>query len=253
MNVGVRRVPQEVHQGAVRVGIPRGARRCRRRAAEALGDENGLVLVEASFIYPVVFAVLALLLYAGDMFYQRSWIEAAVLRYSIEGAAEVGNSAIENISVDNEAGTGVLNLGSLENDPYRFIANGGTDSNAGARASANEASLREEVAGGRASFFGLAPDLRSVDVDYTSSIVYGEYTVTADYGFQLPVASFLVPEGKMGVDFSAQSVSTVTSMGEFVRNVDFVDDIYRGAEGERAIIKDLAAAVNEFISFVSGG
>lgn len=253
MNVGVRRVPQEVHQGAVGVGIPRGARRCRRRAAEALGDENGLVLVEASFIYPVVFAVLALLLYAGDMFYQRSWIEAAVLRYSIEGAAEVGNSAIENISVDNEAGTGVLNLGSLENDPYRFIANGGTDSNAGARASANEASLREEVAGGRASFFGLAPDLRSVDVDYTSSIVYGEYTVTADYGFQLPVASFLVPEGKMGVDFSAQSVSTVTSMGEFVRNVDFVDDIYRGAEGERAIIKDLAAAVNEFISFVSGG
>lgn len=253
MNVGVRRVPQEVHQGAVCVGIPRGARRCRRRAAEALGDENGLVLVEASFIYPVVFAVLALLLYAGDMFYQRSWIEAAVLRYSIEGAAEVGNSAIENISVDNEAGTGVLNLGSLENDPYRFIANGGTDSNAGARASANEASLREEVAGGRASFFGLAPDLRSVDVDYTSSIVYGEYTVTADYGFQLPVASFLVPEGKMGVDFSAQSVSTVTSMGEFVRNVDFVDDIYRGAEGERAIIKDLAAAVNEFISFVSGG
>lgn len=253
MNVGVRRVPQEVRQGAVRVGIPRGARRCRRRAAEALGDENGLVLVEASFIYPVVFAVLALLLYAGDMFYQRSWIEAAVLRYSIEGAAEVGNSAIENISVDNEAGTGVLNLGSLENDPYRFIANGGTDSNAGARASANEASLREEVAGGRASFFGLAPDLRSVDVDYTSSIVYGEYTVTADYGFQLPVASFLVPEGKMGVDFSAQSVSTVTSMGEFVRNVDFVDDIYRGAEGERAIIKDLAAAVNEFISFVSGG
>lgn len=253
MNVGVRRVSQEFPEGDRPVGDPRGARRSRRRAPEVLRDENGLVLVEASFIYPVVFAVLALLLYAGDMFYQRSWIEAAVLRYSIEGAAEVGNSAIENISVDNEAGTGVLNLGSLENDPYRFIANGGTDSNAGARASANEASLREEVAGGRASFFGLAPDLRSVDVDYTSSIVYGEYTVTADYGFQLPVASFIVPEGEMGVDFSAQSVSTVTSMGEFVRNVDFVDDIYRGADGERAIIKDLAAAVDEFVSFVTGG
>ncbi|QIK82717.1 hypothetical protein [Sanguibacter sp. HDW7] len=231
----------------------RGVRRVGRRGAERARDENGLVLVEASFIYPVVFAVLALLLYAGDMFYQRSWIEAAVLRYSIEGAAEVGNSAIENISVDNEAGTGVLNLGSLENDPYRFIANGGTDSNAGAKASANEASLRGEVAGGRASFFGLAPDLRSVDVDYTSSIVYGEYTVTADYGFQLPVASFLVPEGKMGVDFSAQSVSTVTSMGEFVRNVDFVDDIYAGAAEERAIIKDLAEAVTDFVTFVTGG
>ena len=151
MNVGVRRVSQEFPEGDLPVGDPRGARRSRRRAPEVLRDENGLVLVEASFIYPVVFAVLALLLYAGDMFYQRSWIEAAVLRYSIEGAAEVGNSAIENISVDNEAGTGVLNLGSLENDPYRFIANGGTDSNAGARASANEASLREEVAPVRAS------------------------------------------------------------------------------------------------------
>ena len=106
MNVGVRRVSQEFPEGDLPVEDPRGARRSRRRAPEVLRDENGLVLVEASFIYPVVFAVLALLLYAGDMFYQRSWIEAAVLRYSIEGAAEVGNSAIENISVDKRLAPG---------------------------------------------------------------------------------------------------------------------------------------------------
>lgn len=238
--------PAETQGRVVRLGL-RGAR----RGGAAARDENGLVIVEAAFIYPVVFAVLALLLYAGDLFYQRSWIEAAVLRYSIEGAAEVGNSAIENISVDNSAGTGTLNLGSLKNEPYRFIANGGTDSNAGAKAAENEAALREEVAGGRASFFGLAPDLRSINVDYTSSLVYGDYTVTADYGFQLPVASFIYPEGKIGVDFSAQSISTVTSMGEFVRNVDFVDDVYSEFSEERSAIKDLATAVNDFISFVT--
>ena len=253
MSVDVRRAPRTALSGHAPRRALGGVRRAGRRGAAEARDENGLVLVEASFIYPVVFAVLALLLYAGDMFYQRSWIEAAVLRYSIEGAAEVGNSAIESISVDNEAGTGVLNLDALENKPYRFMANGGADSDAGAHAAASEALLRSEVAGGRASFFGLAPDLRSIDVDYTSSIVYGEYTVTADYGFQLPVASFLVPEGKMGVDFSAQSVSTVTSMGEFTRNVEFVDDIYDGVKSERDTIVGLAESVEKFVKFVTGG
>ncbi len=132
--------------------------------------------MEAAFIYPVVFAVLALLLYVGDMFYQRSWIEAAVMRYSIEGAAEVANSSLANVSVDNGSGAGSLDVGGIENNPYRFLFNGGADSDVAASAAANEAALKAEVADGRASFFGLAPNLRALGVDYRSSLVYGDYS-----------------------------------------------------------------------------
>lgn len=211
-----------------------------------------MVVVEATFIYPVVFAILAFLLFVGDMFYQRAWIEAAVLRYSIEGAAEVGNAALSNVVVDEGSGTGSLSPGAIQNDPYRFVMNGGTDaSGVGESAAENAAALEAEVAGGRASFFGLAPNLRSVDVEYESNLLYGNYWVRADYGFQLPVAGYILPEGSLGVDFEASSVSTVTSMGEFVRNVDFVDDAYVSTFGdERDTMRRLATTVIEFLDLV---
>lgn len=211
-----------------------------------------MVVVEATFIYPVVFAILAFLLFVGDMFYQRAWIEAAVLRYSIEGAAEVGNSSLASITIDEASGAGSLNPASIANNPYRFIANGGTDGSVGESAAANAAALESEVAGGRASFFGLAPNLDAVTVDYESNLIYGNYWVRADYGFQLPVAGYIIPEGSLGVDFSASSVSTVTSMGEFVRNVNFVDDIYsRGLGDEISIVENLADAVERFKNLVT--
>ncbi len=209
------------------------------------------MLVEATFIYPVVFAILAFLLFVGDMFYQRAWIEAAVLRYSIEGGAEVGNSALSKIDIDEAAGTGALDPALIENRPYRFISNGGTDGDVGTTAAENSAALEAEVSGGRASFFGLVPNLEAVEATYESSLFYGSYWVRADYGFQLPVAGYIVPGGGVDVDFTASSVSTVTSMGEFVRNVDFLDDAYRSKVGaERETIARLADAVNEFLDLL---
>ncbi|NKX92251.1 hypothetical protein HF995_03015 [Sanguibacter hominis ATCC BAA-789] len=206
--------------------------------------------MEAAFIYPVVFAVLALLLYVGDMFYQRSWIEAAVMRYSIEGAAEVANSSLANVSVDNGSGAGSLDVGGIENNPYRFLFNGGADSDVAASAAANEAALKAEVADGRASFFGLAPNLRALGVDYRSSLVYGDYVVSADYGFQLPVASFIVPSGRIGLDFASESTSNVTSMGEFVRNVEILDDLRAEFDDEVSAVTGLAVEIERFRSYV---
>lgn len=212
-----------------------------------------MVVVEAAFIYPVVFAILAFLLFVGDMFYQRAWIEAAVMRYSLEGSAEIANSSLAEITV-HEDGSGSLAPGAIENDPYRFVFNGTSGTGGvGESAAANEQALRGEVAGGKASVFGLAPNLRSVSVDYRSNLVYGDYTVSADYGFQLPIASFIVPEGRIGVDFDASSISTVTSMGEFVRNVDFADDVYDAIAGDaRDTLIGLGSAVNEFRGIVGG-
>lgn len=231
---------------------PRGFPGLLRAGRRSGRTESGMVIVEATFIYPVVFAILVFLLYVGDMFYQRSWIEAAVLRYSIEGASEIANSSLSEVSVDSGSGTGSLSPAAIQNNPYRFVVNGGTDAgNVDGIAAANAAALEGEVAGGRASFFGLAPNLESVDVDYESNLIYGNLWVRADYGFQLPVAGFLVPGGNLGVDFEASSVTTVTSMGEFVRNVDLVDDAYRaGAGAERDTFLNLATQINDFLDLL---
>ena len=118
--------------------------------AKVLRQETGLVIVEATFIYPVVFAVLALLLYVGDMYYQRAWVESAVMEYSLDGAADIASSSLAGITVDESTGIGTLTPGNIKNDPYRFIFNMGTDAGGveGLIEKA-ESSLKREI--GRAS------------------------------------------------------------------------------------------------------
>ena len=192
-----------------------------------LRSERGLVVVEATFIYPVVFAVLVLLLYVGDMYYQRAWVESAAMNYSLDGAAEIASGSLKGISVDKTTGRGLLEIGDVKNDPYRFILNGGTDTGGveGIITTA-ESAIKREINDGSASFFGLAPKVKSLDIRYDSHVVYGEYWVDVAYGFEVPVAGFINPDGKYAVEFSSSNVTTVTSMGEFIRNIDLADDLY---------------------------
>lgn len=215
-----------------------------------LRDEKGLVIVEATFIYPVVFAVLALLLYVGDMYYQRAWVESAVMEYSLDGAAEIASGSLDGITVDESTGQGHLDLELVKNDPYRFILNLGTDTGGveGLIETA-ESSLEREVNGGSASFFGLAPKVESVSIRYESHVIYGDYWVDVSYGFQIPVARFINPSGEYAVKLSSSTVTTVTSMGELVRNIDLADDLYSasGLATEVQAAEDFGRAVQNAI------
>lgn len=223
--------------------------------AAALRDERGLVVVEATFIYPVVFAVMALLLYVGDMYYQRAWVENAVMEYSLDGAAAIASSSLDGIAIDESTGRGVLDLSQVENDPYRFIVNLGTsEGNVDSVIETAESSLRAEISGGSGSFFGLAPSVDSVDIHYDSHVVYGDYWVDVTYGFQIPVAGFIKSEGSYPVRLASSSVTTVTSMGELVRNIDLADDFYAttGLANEVKTADDFGRALQNAIDQLKG-
>lgn len=216
----------------------------------AVRDERASVIVEATFIYPVVFSVLVMLLYVGDMYYQRSWVESAVMNYSIQGADQIANGSLTGISVDESTGIAHLDLTKVKNDPYRFIFNLGTDTGGVEEIiESAEASLATMINAGEASFFGLTPDINSVDIRYESHVIYGDYWVDVDYGFNVPVAGFIESDMTYDVKLAASSVSTVTSMGELVRNIDLADDLYgmTGLTNEVKTAGDFGTAVRKAI------
>lgn len=208
----------------------------------------GMVIVEATFVYPVVFLVLIFVLMLGDVYYQRARIEAVVIDTALVGSASASSSALEQVVVDQATGLGVMDASKIENDPYRFVFNMGSDGSVSENLAKYKESLTDQIGDGDASFFGLAPDIGSADVQYTSRFIYGDYLVSAGYDVDVPMATMLMPEGKATLGFGATAVSTVTSMGELTRNIDLVDDAYRssGAKDLVDAVDNLATKVHEY-------
>jgi len=209
-------------------------------------DESGLVVVEAAFIYPVVFAILIFLLLVCDMFYQRAWIEAAVQQEAVEGAQALGDSQVENISVGEASGKGTLHT-PVPNDPYRFIFGTGRGDTVGERKNA----LRDRIENGEGSILGLAPTIESVEAKASSGFLYSDYTVSVRYSFTLGIARFVDEKGSYDVNLDSSAIAPILSTGETIRNTDIVDDYYRRAK-EEAGLGDVADTLTRLGDAVQG-
>lgn len=207
-----------------------------------------MVIVEATFVYPVVFLVLILVLVLGDVYYQKARIEAVVIDTALLGSMSASSSALQNVDVNEATGVGTMAPSQIENDPYRFVFNMGNDSSIDANISKYQDLLTDQIGDGGSSFFGLAPDLSEASVKYTSRFIYGDYLVSAGYDMDVPVATMLIPEGKQTLQLGASAASTVTSMGELSRNIDLVDDAYSasGAQGLVDSVENLVGKVGEY-------
>ncbi|MBD9698785.1 hypothetical protein IGS67_04655 [Flavimobilis sp. GY10621] len=220
------------------------------------GGSSGMIVVEAVFVYPVVFMVLALVLFLGDIYYQRARVEAIVLDASIRGASQVASASLPKIAINPDTGRGSLDPSEIRNDPYRYIFSG-TAGTATDEALRGTRTLVDELLNAEtASFFGLAPkfDGRGATVTYESKIVRGEVSVEASYGIGVPVHKALIPSGEVRLNLDARATSTVTPMGELVRNIDMMDDLYEASGGKEIgdSVETIATAVSNFESAIAG-
>ena len=53
----------------------------------AIRDENGLVIVEATIVFPIMFFVLFFILFIGSMYYEQARIDSIVSKYAVKGAS----------------------------------------------------------------------------------------------------------------------------------------------------------------------
>ena len=204
--------------------------------------ENGAVqIVEAAFIFPIMFIILFFLIYMGNALYVRAQIESVVETYALEGAGYCADPILETIKQ-----TGKLPpLSALKTKPYRYLFGG-----MGEIETKIGNSVEAEIKGQTSSFFtNMMPSLKTPAgkiAHFNNYVVYSTFSVEVECNVGFPIR-FLGSASPMSMVIKARAESPVDDTAEFIRNTDMVVDLmYKTKIGQT--ISDIFGKVNDFIS-----
>lgn len=183
-----------------------------------LKDDSGVVIIEASIVFPVMLFAVLMLLYMGNVYYQQAKLNAIVDIAAVKGAAYCADPMLDEIENQNSVPT--------KNDdiqPYRYLA-GVSDVETKMQDSVEE---QYEQAGD--GFFGsMAPVAIECNADFNNSIVMYSFTVEASYNIKVPFR-FMGTEAPNIVSLSAKATAPVNDNGEFINNIDMALDYYESS------------------------
>lgn len=212
----------------------------RKKLRQELNSENGSVIIEATFVFPIMFIILFFLIFMGNAFYMKARVEAVVTESAIKGASYCTDPNLEAIKSNKTP-----DLNTLETKPYRYIFGGMSEventisSDVAAKIESSDMSL----------FKNMSPRLTTPTgqiAKYKSNVLYSTFTVEVEYTIKFPI-SFLGASSPPILTINSRSEVPVDDTAEFIRNTDMVIDIFSGTKvGQK--ISDVFGKINDFIS-----
>lgn len=206
-------------------------------------DDRGALIVEATIVFPVCLIVILILLYLGNVYYQKSRIEAIVVEAALDGAAYCADPLLRAIE---ENGNQVPALGTVNYEPYRYLGGllGGMDP---IESSISDL-ITERIGGMNTGLFsGMKPTGYENDlhVKYNSSFIASSVSVDMEYKIELPIR-LLGDQDNLSMKFRTHTEVPVGDTPEFIRNVNMVDDILEVT----GIKEEMTKKITEFRKFV---
>lgn len=208
--------------------------------------ERGAVqIVEASFVFPIMFIVLLTLIYMGNAFFVKAQVESVVETYALKGAKYCADPILASI----EDGGGVPSIGNLDVEPYRYLFGGMDDL---------EREIGREVAdilnGKTASGFNnMKPKVKTPQskiAKFNNYVVYSTFSVEVDYTLTLPIRFLGAAEPEI-LKIKARAEVPTNDTAEFIRNTDMVIDILHGTKIGQSV-STIFGKVNDFITKFAG-
>ncbi len=207
--------------------------------------EHGAVqIVEAAFVFPVMFIILFFLIYMGNAYYVRAQVEAIVVEKTIEGANYCTDPLLQTIK--NE---GVIpKLSDLDLDPYRYFS--GMDG-------VEEKISREvegAIEGSSVSLFrNMEPVVKTRRADiskYNNYVLYATFSVEVKCEVEFPI-KFLGRSTPSLLVITSRSEVAVNDTAEFIRNTDMVIDYFEDSKLGQSI-KGVFGKINDFLDTFAG-
>ena len=178
---------------------------------KCLKKEKGAVMVvEASFVFPVVFFVLIVLLFMGNMLYQQTKMDSIAVRGAEYLATVYTNpllaeSTIPAVSTEVDA------------KPYRYLLG---DSDAENKAKKFIDELIDDT--GTGLFKGMEVDAKITTCEIKNYVIYQTACVEIEYSINVIPLRFF-DESEI-VNHSTATIVTAVDSPEFIRNVDMILD-----------------------------
>lgn len=196
--------------------------------------ESGMLIVEASLVFPVMFFAIIFLIYTGNVFYMRSQVDSAVVRCAIEGAALCADPLLNTINKEGSVPTEANQI-----KPYRYFTSMQDEVQI-----ANE-KLEEILAGmGDGFFAGMNLQQCSSEVEMKNYFLFQTVHASASYNIKFPIR-FIFSDEDYILDMESKYIATVNDNAEFINNVDMIIDYYE-ATGTQEKVNGLKSKLGDF-------
>lgn len=209
---------------------------------DKIRGEKGMLVVEATFVYPIMFFVIIFLIYIGNFYFQKARIDNVVQLEAIRCAAQYADPMQKAITGNDNK---IPASGSIDQSiqPYRYVL--------GARHQNDSDSITriKEALGNSGFFIGMEPSNISVQSRFNNYILYQTYEVTATYDISFPI-KFIFSDTKSTLSFSSHAEVAATDPTELIRNTDMVIDYAMRSETVVRFatqLKDMMNKVTEFV------
>lgn len=209
------------------------------RREKKLFDERGSLIVEASIVFPVMFLVIFFMLVAGNAYMQKCKIEEIVVSAVVEGAAQCADPMLKDVEAGSIPAYSSVNL-----KPYRYIIGGMNDVEGQVQNLVNERANSL----GTGFYTGMKPTVTVDQVKFKNAFVYSTLLTDVSYKIRIPVR-MLGESDYIYMDYSTHVQVPVSDVPEFIRNVDFAEDMvqkYTGASGFDAPMNKVIEKVKEW-------
>lgn len=186
---------------------------------KTINTKKGAIIVEAVLILPLVFFIVVLMIFFGNMKLIKSNVESTITEYVIKGS---------NIAVDPILNYcdqyGVLPTTTTKNFktvPYRYIFDGYGDE-VGSRLSKT---IENKMKNNHSVFNIMSPKNIKIKGDYINHFIASSFCLDVSYKVTIPWVSIFGDSLNPEIDFQIQVPANDTA--ELIRNSDMVIDILK--------------------------
>lgn len=183
-----------------------------------LKDNSGVVIVEATIVFPVILFAILMLLYMGNVYYQQAKLNAIVDVAAVKGAAYCADPMLDDIESKGSVPTKYNDI-----QPYRYLFSvSDVESNM-------QKYVKDQYSSAGDGFFGsMAPVSISSSAKFNNSVIMYSFTVEATYDIKVPFR-FMGTEVPTILSLSAKATAPVNDNGEFINNIDMALDYYESS------------------------
>ena len=200
--------------------------------------EKGMVIVEATLVFPIMFLVLFFLIFMGNAYYQKCRVEAIVTELTLAGAAYCADPLLPNV-----AQTGDAPGYNDDNDPWRYYRYFTRMDYAKAEI---EEKLTERLGNVSTGLFsGMRPTKSFMEAKPNNYVIYATFGIELEYKVPIPV-KLLGQEYFSSFVVECRAESAVTDVPEFMRNVNMVEDYLEQTKAMETIRNAIGKAKDFF-------
>lgn len=208
-------------------------------------ESGAMTIVEAAFVFPIMFIVVFMMILTGEAYYQNARVEYEVSHAAVAGAARCENPMLGYVQKNGNSVPS--SPGAADVVPYRYIFTGRAES----IASDVAGDLTETIESMQPlAFRAMSPTNVSVNVKPKMNILVSSLFVECEYDIELPIRMIFSDE-KIKFHYAVSMAEPIGDPSEFVRNVSTVQDLLERSEKAQGIFQDIKEGMEKLGRFVN--